>query len=138
MSKKKDSRSANSTITKYGDFEVLWEKLSSYPLEKEHRFAKEIVGDGPKFRERLKFAGLQDWRLDYAIPDLKIYLEVQGAGWGHQGNQGFLRDMRKHNALTLNGWLGLYFPAGTVKSSANFVAEQLQNLVKIREQALTI
>ncbi len=122
-------------MIKYGDFETLWDKLSSYPLKKEYRFAKDIVGEGPKFRQRLKLAGLQDWRLDYSIPELKIYLEVQGAGWGHQGTQGFLRDMRKHNALILHGWLGLYFPSGTVESSANFVAEQLQNLVKIREQA---
>lgn len=47
------------------------------------------------------------WRLDYAWPDHKLALEVEGGVWTggrHTRGAGFLRDMEKYNALAVAGW----------------------------------
>ena len=43
---------------------------------RELRFAAEHVGKGPGLRERLKAAGLKDWRFDFCWPDLMFAVEV--------------------------------------------------------------
>ena len=47
------------------------------------------------------------WRFDYAIPEHKIALEVEGGVWTggrHTRPQGFLGDIEKYNTATLMGW----------------------------------
>lgn len=47
------------------------------------------------------------WRFDYAIPQHKIALEVEGGIWTrgrHTRPQGFLGDVDKYNTATLMGW----------------------------------
>lgn len=62
-----------------------------YP-EVEYRFAKPLG--------RL-------WRFDYAWPDHDVALEVEGGVWTrgrHTRGQGFIDDIEKYNAATVNGW----------------------------------
>lgn len=76
--------------------------------EREYRFAALLTGGiGAGCRERLARAGLQDWRLDFAWPDQRIALEVEGGVWTrgrHVRPAGFLGDVAKYNALTMLGW----------------------------------
>lgn len=54
-----------------------------------------------------KFHPKRKWRFDYAIPEHKIALEVEGGVWTggrHIRAQGFLGDMEKYNTATLMGW----------------------------------
>ncbi len=54
-----------------------------------------------------KFHPKRKWRFDYAIPDHKIALEVEGGVWTggrHTSSSGFLKDMEKYNTATLMGW----------------------------------
>nr|DAJ25575.1 MAG TPA: restriction endonuclease [Caudoviricetes sp.] len=54
-----------------------------------------------------KFHPKRKWRFDYAIPEHKIALEVEGGVWTggrHVRAQGFLGDMEKYNTATLMGW----------------------------------
>lgn len=47
------------------------------------------------------------WRFDYAIPQYRIALEVEGGVWTggrHTSPKGFLGDMEKYNTATLLGW----------------------------------
>ncbi len=47
------------------------------------------------------------WRFDYAIPEHRIALEVEGGVWTrgrHTRPQGFLGDVEKYNAAALLGW----------------------------------
>lgn len=47
------------------------------------------------------------WRFDYAIPDGKIAVEVEGGVWTggrHTRSKGFLGDIEKYNAAALLGW----------------------------------
>lgn len=55
----------------------------------------------------LLFHPSRKWRFDYAIPDHRIALEVEGGVWTrgrHTRPQGFLGDIDKYNQATLLGW----------------------------------
>lgn len=74
---------------------------------RQYKFARDIVGHGPGIRKRLKDANLRDWRFDFAWPDRKIAVEVDGGVWTrgrHVRGAGFISDMEKLNAATLHGW----------------------------------
>ena len=54
------------------------------------------------------FAPPRRWRLDYAWPDARVALEVEGGAWTrgrHTRAAGFLGDMDKYNELAARGWL---------------------------------
>ncbi len=55
----------------------------------------------------LRFAPPRQWRFDYAFPDQRIALEVEGGVWTkgrHTRPRGFLGDIEKYNTATLMGW----------------------------------
>lgn len=85
--------------------------------EREYRFAAHHVGLGPGVRRRLAEAGLRDWRLDLAWPDLHLAVEADGGIWvggRHVRGKGFEDDHRKINAAILLGWRVLRFTAGMI------------------------
>lgn len=47
-------------------------------------------------------------RLDFAYPDVKVYLEGDGFGF-HRMRSDLDRDVRRRNGLVERGWLGLHF-----------------------------
>jgi len=54
-----------------------------------------------------QFHPVRKWRFDYAIPEHKIALEVEGGVWTegrHTRGVGFLKDIEKYNTGTLLGW----------------------------------
>lgn len=57
--------------------------------------------------KEFKFHPKRRWRFDYAIPEYRIALEVEGVVWTggrHTRPQGFLGDIEKYNTATLMGW----------------------------------
>lgn len=55
-----------------------------------------------------KFHPVRRWRFDYAIPALKIAVEVDGAVWvggRHNRPAGYIADMEKLNTAASMGWL---------------------------------
>lgn len=47
------------------------------------------------------------WKFDYAFPDYKIALEIEGAVWvqgRHTRGSGFIKDIEKYNTAALLGW----------------------------------
>ena len=74
---------------------LLQERFPGREIVKEHRFHPE-----------------RGWRFDYAIPDLKIAVEVDGAVWTggrHNRAAGYIADMEKLNTAASMGWLVLRF-----------------------------
>lgn len=58
------------------------------------------------------FHWTRKWRFDYAIPDLKVAIEIDGAVWDygrHNRPQGYINDMEKLNTAASMGWLVLRF-----------------------------
>ena len=57
--------------------------------------------------KEFKFHPVRKWRCDYAVPEYKIALEVEGGVWTggrHTSPKGFLGDIEKYNTATLMGW----------------------------------
>lgn len=80
-------------------------KREGLPLpEVEYKFLPEVK------RKHWKGPRCSPWKLDYAWPDIKVAIEVQGGIWrreggAHTSGPNRLRDIEKHNALTIEGWL---------------------------------
>ena len=54
-----------------------------------------------------RFHPLRKWRFDYAIPAIRMAIEVEGGVWTggrHTSSRGFLGDMEKYNEAALSGW----------------------------------
>jgi very-short-patch-repair endonuclease len=54
-----------------------------------------------------KFHPKRMWRIDFAQPEKKIAIEVEGGAYSkgrHTRGSGFIKDMEKYNALTVLGW----------------------------------
>lgn len=100
---------------------------------REYRFAAHHVGLGPGIKDRLKRAGLQDWRFDAAYPDLLLAIEVEGGGWTggrHTRGAGFAGDLRKYDAAMRLGWT-VYRCAGELIKSGQAV-KTIHQLIVMR------
>lgn len=54
-----------------------------------------------------RFLETRKWRFDYAIPCLKVAIEVEGGSWiggRHTSPKGFEADMEKYNTAESLGW----------------------------------
>ena len=66
-----------------------------------------------------RFDQKRRWRIDYAFPDWKLAVEIEGGLYSkgrHVSIKGFKRDLEKYNALALMGWRLLRFLPEQVKS----------------------
>lgn len=89
-SKTKTKKQTNSTAPQTDMFTVLCASDLGVECVKEYRFHN-----------------TRKWRFDYAIPEHKIAIEVEGGVWTggrHTSPQGFLGDMEKYNTATVMGW----------------------------------
>jgi very-short-patch-repair endonuclease len=65
------------------------------------------------------FHPTRKWRIDYAIPEYKIAIEVEGGVWSkgrHIQPKGFLADIEKYNQLSIIGWRLLRVTPDTIYS----------------------
>ena len=56
----------------------------------------------------LKFDPARSWRFDFAWPETRVALEVEGGGWiggRHTSGAGFAADMDKYSEAAAQGWL---------------------------------
>lgn len=61
----------------------------------------------PKPEDEYRFHPDRKWRFDYAWPDFKVALEIEGGAWTggrHNRGNGFIADMEKYNAAAQLGW----------------------------------
>jgi len=113
------------------DLFVRSHKIPPISYEREYHFAAEHVGTGPGVRNRLKAAGLCDWRFDFAFllgDSGNVAVEIDGGThmvrWspklkkhvvvGHHSKSG---DYAKINAATRLGWKVLRFTGTMLKKN---------------------
>jgi very-short-patch-repair endonuclease len=77
-----------------------------------------LVGLPPPERE-FRFDAKRRWRLDFAWPEQRMAVEVDGGMWvrgAHTRGRRIAQDHEKRNHLTLAGWRVLVFTGDQVKS----------------------
>lgn len=77
-----------------------------------------------------RFHLTRKWRIDYAWPDIKLALEVEGGVWTagrHTRGLGFMRDMEKYNALAEAGWTLIRTTPGQLRTMA--MHDQLHRII---------
>lgn len=75
----------------------------------------------PKPEREFRFDSERKWRADFAWPDIKLIVEVEGgtaSGGRHVRPDGFERDCEKYNAATLSGWRVLRVTSKMINSGA--------------------
>ena len=90
-----------------------FDKRPAIMYEREYRFAAHHVGIGSGVRERLKAAGLRDWRFDFAFPAQKVACEINGGIYNkgrHVRTKGYMDDCEKLRDAAKLGWRVLTFP----------------------------
>jgi very-short-patch-repair endonuclease len=68
-----------------------------------------------------KFHPTRRWKFDFAYPDQKIAIEVEGGTWiggRHSRGAGFQADCEKYNTATLMGWRILRLTRAMVEGNA--------------------
>ncbi|WP_428398271.1 hypothetical protein [Marinobacter salarius] len=104
--------------------------------EREYRFgAAAVGGPGKGLRARLADAGLKDWRFDFAWPDIKLAVEVEGGAWvrgRHTRPLGFIEDLRKYQAAQQMGWT-IYRTAGELIRSGEAV-NTIEQLMRAKRE----
>lgn len=87
----------------------------------EDQFANEIWFYGaalPKFERQYKFDPGRRWKFDFAWPDLRIAIEIQGGIYvqgRHSRGAAMEQEYEKLNAATKAGWRVFLFGPGAVK-----------------------
>ncbi|KDD10136.1 endonuclease domain-containing protein [Bordetella bronchiseptica] len=100
------------------------------PSVLEEHFARDLraVRVVPPVRE-YRFMSTRGWRFDFAWPDFKIAVEIEGGVWTggrHTRGAGFVADTEKYNAAAIAGWRVLRFTEKAVRDgTAIATIEQL-------------
>ncbi len=79
----------------FDDIKLLLESASKFPVKTEWRFHAQ-----------------RQWRFDYAIPELKLAIEIEGDVFineRHTRGTGYIRDMEKYNIAQIMGWTVLRY-----------------------------
>lgn len=87
----------------------------------------------PSWEEEFRFHPDRKWRFDFAWPELKVAVEVEGGTFArgktrHTTGQGFHDDCIKYNAAAIFGWLVLRGDTKLVKDGrlVRWTAEALR------------
>jgi very-short-patch-repair endonuclease len=87
--------------------------IGSIPSSLEAAYARILRGlKFPTPAREYRFDPIRKWRFDFAWPDQRVAVELDGGIWtkgGHSTGGGIMRDMEKSNAAQLSGWLVLRF-----------------------------
>lgn len=76
----------------------------------------------------LQFAPPREFRFDFAWPDYKLAVEIDGGIWSkgrHTRGSGFQKDCWKLNLATLNGWRILRYTATDLSERPVQVVEEV-------------
>lgn len=84
--------------------------------------------------KEFRFHPVRLWRFDYAIPDHKVAIEIDGGLWTygrHNRASGYIADMEKMNAAASLGWIVLKFtPQGQYSRSTFELIRQTVDTLK--------
>ena len=77
------------------------------------------------------FYSKRRWRIDYAWPDVKLAIEIEGGVYSkgrHVRPRGFVGDLEKYNMLTECGWVLLRYQPGKKKNDITVDYDQISRV----------
>lgn len=77
-----------------------------------------------------RFHSTRKWRFDFAWPELKFAVEVEGMGGRHQTHSGFKGDLEKYHAAFMQFWIVYRCTSAMVKSG--LAIEAIEHFMKAR------
>jgi len=83
----------------------------------------------PDLETEYEFHPSRRWKFDYALPELKIAVEVEGGtrqGGRHNRAEGYAKDAEKYNAAAALGWRVFRFTDVTLKEGRDAMDVYLQ------------
>lgn len=89
------------------------------PVSRFERLLRSVGLPAP-IREH-RFHAVRRWRFDYAWPEQRVALEVEGGVWTggrHTRGAGFVGDLEKYNAAVVAGWRVVRVVPGKLCASA--------------------
>ena len=89
---------------------------------------------GLQLIKEYKFCDGRKWRFDYALPDLKIAIEIEGGVFSngrHTRGKGYLNDMEKYNMASELGWTLLRYTPTQLNESKTY--EQIKRVIKTKQ-----
>ena len=84
--------------------------------------------------KEFKFHPVRKWRFDYAFPEYKVAVEVDGGVWTggrHINPAGYINDMEKLNTAASMGWLVLRITTDDRFASKTF--ELIEKTLELRK-----
>lgn len=99
------------------EIEKLFNKSKREVLE--DTFALQLKSYNIHYERQYRFHPTRMWRFDFAIPSIKLGIEIDGGTWmaksGHTTGRGYQRDREKDQQAIHHGWTVLRFTAKDVK-----------------------
>jgi very-short-patch-repair endonuclease len=100
-----------------------------YKSELEKRFLLYWKKTGIPIATQYPFHPTRQFRFDFAFPERKIAIEIQGYGMGHASYVSMAKDYERHNEATQLGWSIYYFMGIHIKEEA--VHKTIDYLIKV-------
>lgn len=104
----------------------------------QHSMAMRILfEDLPTARPEYQFVPERGWRFDYAWPDYKVALEIEGGVYNrgrHVRGEGYETDLMKYNEATLRGWRLIRFSVSQVLKKPTLCHQILQSAFRVEAE----
>lgn len=80
-----------------------------------------------------RFAPPRRWRFDFAWPDHRLAVELEGGVWTggrHTRASGYIADCDKYNAAVLAGWRVLRYTRAHINQNPDMVLDQIKQALE--------
>ena len=123
----------------HSQYNILARKLANEKRAREYdMFRRKLAAfTGCEIKPEHSFFPGRKWRIDFAIVDLKIGIEIEGGVWTngrHTRGKGFIEDIKKYNAAATLGWVILRFTPQDLNKITTF--ETVQKTIEARRFCL--
>ena len=96
-----------------------------------------LASHGVKYEREYRFNSARRWRLDFAVPDYKIGVEVEGATWAagrHTRGSGYAKDCEKYNNAACLGWTVLRYTSDMIRDNPGQIIDDVLLLIEGRKK----
>ena len=92
-----------------------------------------LGGHHVEFVREYRFNSARRWRADFALPQYRILIEVEGAtymGGRHTRGRGYANDCEKYNSAACLGWRVLRYTSDMLRDNPGRVLDDVLLLIK--------